>query len=331
VIFLLRWLSLGHRRHVVLLLGSVVAVVVAGGAVFAATQHLPLTTGWYWAITTATTVGYGDVTPKNPSGRIVASVVMLTAIPALGAAFALATGSVVLERLRRMLSMEAHVPAGSFHLVVGTPAASDAILEELVRAGEDVVVVADLDPASLPAGVRLVRGDPTSAAAIRAAHPERAADALVAGASDGDVLVAVILLHEHAPGLPVTALASSARVGEALRELGVAHIVSTELLVAHTVAKSLEAPHAGELLLRLLDSEGNRLVEETVGDGAAPRPLSALRAERGELLLGVVQQGAVSLGVGDDPEVRPGDVLLVVEPVRTADRGPQRKAGLRRR
>jgi voltage-gated potassium channel len=33
--------------------------------------------GLWWAIQTVTTVGYGDVTPVHPSGRLVAAVVML--------------------------------------------------------------------------------------------------------------------------------------------------------------------------------------------------------------------------------------------------------------
>ena len=73
------------------LLVTATACVLAGAGLFALTQNLPFTTGLYWAVTTATTVGYGDVTPHNGAGRVIASAVMLTTIPMLAAVFALVT------------------------------------------------------------------------------------------------------------------------------------------------------------------------------------------------------------------------------------------------
>jgi len=39
-----------------------------------------LGTGLWWAIQTVTTVGYGDVTPTHPEGRVIATIVMLAGI-----------------------------------------------------------------------------------------------------------------------------------------------------------------------------------------------------------------------------------------------------------
>ena len=52
----------------------------AGGAAFAALERYSLGNGIYWAITTMTTVGYGDITPKTSEGKIIAVVVMLIGI-----------------------------------------------------------------------------------------------------------------------------------------------------------------------------------------------------------------------------------------------------------
>jgi voltage-gated potassium channel len=64
---------------------------LAGGIVFAAAEHIPVTSGLYWAVTTATTVGYGDIEPSNPHGRLIAVLVMLSVIPLFGATFSLFT------------------------------------------------------------------------------------------------------------------------------------------------------------------------------------------------------------------------------------------------
>ena len=62
--------------------GAVLAVMVAlgGGATFAAVEGKSTWEGVYWAVTTMTTVGYGDITPKTDSGRVIAMGVMVVGI-----------------------------------------------------------------------------------------------------------------------------------------------------------------------------------------------------------------------------------------------------------
>ena len=60
---------------------SATAVVVAGSGVpiwaLDHSEYPNIWVGMWWALQTVTTVGYGDVSPTHPSGRIIASFVML--------------------------------------------------------------------------------------------------------------------------------------------------------------------------------------------------------------------------------------------------------------
>ena len=73
-------------------------VVVAGGVLMRVLDHgeySDIWVGMWWALQTVTTVGYGDVTPKNPSGRIIATFVMLQGIAFLAITTAAITSTFV--------------------------------------------------------------------------------------------------------------------------------------------------------------------------------------------------------------------------------------------
>jgi voltage-gated potassium channel len=53
---------------------------LAGGVAFASVENTSVGNGIYWAVTTMTTVGYGDITPKTPEGKVITITVMLVGI-----------------------------------------------------------------------------------------------------------------------------------------------------------------------------------------------------------------------------------------------------------
>ena len=73
-------------------------VVVAGGVLMRLLDHgeySDIWVGMWWALQTVTTVGYGDVTPKERSGRIIATFVMLQGIAFLAITTAAITSTFV--------------------------------------------------------------------------------------------------------------------------------------------------------------------------------------------------------------------------------------------
>jgi voltage-gated potassium channel Kch len=77
-------------------------VVVVGGVLMRVLDHsvLNIWVGMWWALQTVTTVGYGDVTPKNSSGRIIAAFVMFEGIAFLTIIIAAITSTFVARAQR---------------------------------------------------------------------------------------------------------------------------------------------------------------------------------------------------------------------------------------
>ena len=69
--------SAGGLRYAAVFTGI---TALTAGAAFASVEKTSVGNGIYWAITTMTTVGYGDVTPKTPEGKVLAIAVMLVGI-----------------------------------------------------------------------------------------------------------------------------------------------------------------------------------------------------------------------------------------------------------
>lgn len=209
--------------------------------------------------------------------------------------------------------MEISMPDKPHILVLGTHPVLPRALVELGRSGDPVVLVAPTEPPDLPGDVRLLAGDPTDDAVLRRSRPERACRALIACESDADTLVVAVGVHSLAPSLEVYALTQSPRVARALGELGVSHTLASDELVGHTLAKSLETPQAGDLLLQLVDSANYRLSETAVAPELVSQPLSRARGAAGRLVLGISRGDHVDLGVGGDPVLGADDRLIVLQ------------------
>lgn len=82
-------------------------VVVGGGIAIRAIDHREYSSIWegmWWSLQTVTTVGYGDVTPKDTAGRIVGALVMLEGIAFLAIVTAAITSAFVTRAQREQRS-----------------------------------------------------------------------------------------------------------------------------------------------------------------------------------------------------------------------------------
>jgi voltage-gated potassium channel Kch len=84
-------------------------VVVGGGVLIRVIDHSEYPNVWigmWWSLQTATTVGYGDVTPAHASGRHVGALVMLEGIAFLAIITAAITSTFVARAQRERSAVE---------------------------------------------------------------------------------------------------------------------------------------------------------------------------------------------------------------------------------
>jgi len=93
------------RRKIAVFISAVLMIVVTMGTVMyvvegPANGFTSIPVSIYWAITTMTTVGFGDITPKTGVGRLIASFTMLLGWGILAVPTGIVTAEMTTQRLR---------------------------------------------------------------------------------------------------------------------------------------------------------------------------------------------------------------------------------------
>ncbi len=98
-----RALQASARKIIVFITGVLMIVLVMGTLMYVvegpANGFSTIPTSVYWAITTMTTVGFGDITPKTDLGRFIASVMMLLGWGTLAVPTGIVTAEMTSQRL----------------------------------------------------------------------------------------------------------------------------------------------------------------------------------------------------------------------------------------
>lgn len=123
----LRQALVAARRKILVFLSFVLLVVLVMGTLMYVVEgpengYTSIPVGVYWAITTMTTVGFGDVVPRTDVGRVIASVMMLLGWGTLAVPTGIVGAEFTAQRMRRETTTrtcheclsEGHLPNAKF-------------------------------------------------------------------------------------------------------------------------------------------------------------------------------------------------------------------------
>jgi voltage-gated potassium channel len=127
------------RNALIVIVTATFIIVVTSGIAMRAIDHREYPSVWegmWWSLQTVTTVGYGDVTPKNAGGKFVAVVVMLEGISFLAIVTAAITSTFVTRAQREVQSRQQQSAEDTGETVAAAPA--DPRLEQMAARLERV-------------------------------------------------------------------------------------------------------------------------------------------------------------------------------------------------
>jgi voltage-gated potassium channel len=300
--------------------------LVYGTVGFMVLEGYSLVNGLYMTVTTLTTVGFGEIEPLGPGGRVFTLSLIAVGFTAAFTLLAILTSLVASGQLGRSLSrrtMRQRIDALRDHYIVcAFGRVGQAAVEELVAQGAGVVVV-ELDPgreaAMIEAGVPYLLDDPQKEDVLEMAGIERARGLLCAVDSDAANVYITLLARARNPDLFIIGRASSPESVEALRRAGSDRVVSPYRLSGTRMAALAFQPAMLEFVdmvsvapdLRIEElvlGEQSPLAGATVREAASPYDgvmIMAVRSPDGNLL---VPPRA-------DTVLNADDLLIVVGPV----------------
>lgn len=279
----------------------------------------------YYYMTTATTVGYGDLSPALPAGRLAAIIVVLPGGIALFTAFLGKTITAIGGFWRRRLQGHGDFSARQGHtLVVGWQENRSRQLVVGLAADSGgtariVLVAPGLDTSPLPDLVDFVSTQSLADIdGLARAGAAGAATVVVRGANDDETLAATLAAEAAAPEAHLVAFFQDERAARLIRnQLPRVEVITS--MATHLLVRSARDPGASRLAA-LMFSHGtaDMAFSVKVPAGAAVaryfQLMCGLKERAGVTLIGVCRQSgsAVDLNCLPDTEVHPGDTLYYI-------------------
>ncbi len=308
--------------------GLMSAVLVFGTVGFRLVEGWELFDCFYMSLITLTTVGYREVSPLSPPGRVFNSVFILAGVTAvLGSITILADAIIKMElvdhfgkrRRQRMLEK-----LSNHFIVCGAGRVGRGVVRELRRSGAKMVLIdnhPDRAQWAADLGIATITGDATQDETLRRARIDVAKGLVAAIGSDAENVYVILSARVLNPELIISARATDEQAEEKLRHAGATTVFTPYSFIGHRLAQSMLRPHVLTFLdvasafgKSDLDLEFEQVkVSETGSVGSKTLEESRLNQKHGVIVLAVMKpQGEMEFNPSGDTRIEAGDVLIAM-------------------
>jgi len=214
-----------------------------------------ITTYIYFAATTASTVGYGDMSPQTQAGRLIAAFWFFPGALLVFSAFLGRLAGGMVERIRRMADgLGSYDKLKGATVIVGYHRDHTPVMIENLIAGQDgdkdIVLLTKNSEVDLSEGIKLVKSDRLDAlSSLKRAAIADAEKVMVYAGSDAETFNTCLAIRELNEGLHIAAFFEDRDTARRAAKLaGLEAIVSN---ASEALVRAAQDPGAGKVLKAL--------------------------------------------------------------------------------
>jgi voltage-gated potassium channel len=312
-------------RRFLIAVGGISGLTVLGALGYMLIEKVSVIDAFYMAISTISTVGFGDIKSLSPAGRLFTIVFIICGV---GTAFYLLTtvAEMIIEgRLRDFLGKTAMVrkihQLQNHVIICGFGRFGRVVAEELLRNSVAVVVI-DSDVSKEAELTRLemlyvigfaLEDDVLERAAIRSARA-----IVVATASDADNVYITLSAHEKNPSIKIHARGESEAGLRRLQLAGAHQVISAYQRGGMRIAASILRPSVVDFLELSLPGRGDVVdleeVEVVKESPLVGKTFGAVEQETTRVRIVALKRGGGPISIIPDSGTRieAGDYLVVI-------------------
>ncbi len=307
---------------------AIIAVVVAislGTVAFHLIEGWSLLDSLYVTVQTVTTVGFGDVTPKNTHGRIFAIFFMLFGVGVVLYALTSTVQSIVQSELvaafgqrrrsRKMSKLRNHF------IICGAGRVGSHLIRDLLQTRELFIVI-ERDPQKVAEltdqGVAVLVRDATLEESLREAGVEHARGLAACLPNDADNVYVVLTARDLNAKLHIVARAAEEQAEVKLVRAGANRVVAPTIIGGHRMATALIKPAVADFIDSITASQLELAFEQVEIDPTSALAGSKLRDTniRSELDIVIVSirrgDGQMLFNPSGETTIESGDMLIAI-------------------
>lgn len=314
-------------RQLLIYLGIFAGFLIFGTAGYVYLEGMSWIDALYLTVTTMSTVGYGDIVPRTPSGRMFTIFLIVGGVG--GSLFVLTQifQAIVQGELMNILGrrgMQRKIDNLDRHVIVcGAGRVGDVVIERLQQEGHPFVVIDRNETIChnlSEQGILAMQGDATLDSVMLAAGVQRARGVIAALPHDAENVYVTLTARNlnMSQSFSIVARADRPEAVDKLRRAGATTVVSPETMGGRQMATAMTKPAIVDLMDNVfynqeihLDIAEVRISQSSdlVGTSLA---ICGIKQEYDSLIVGIQREGKLITTMDASELICSGDVLVVI-------------------